>query len=68
MYATPRKSPTGQITADLKSAENNVKSSLLLTTDEWYKIVNKMDKLVDCFEHTNYPHMMELVKAKSFFK
>ena len=67
-YATPIKSATGQITANMKSADNNMKTSILLTTEEWYKVVKKMDGIVRCFEMLNYPHMMELVKARSFYK
>ena len=67
-YATPKRSPYGQVIADMSSAENLYKTSILLSTKEWYRIINKMDSHVRCFEQMHFPYMMELMKARSYFK
>lgn len=67
-YATPKRSPYGQVIVDMKTAEKQTKLSILLNTKEWFNIVNRMDSNVKCFEQMNFNHMMELVEAKSYHK
>lgn len=67
-YATPKRTATGGVVAEMSSAEGKNQFSILLTADEWNILINRMDKITQMFEEMNFQKLYDIMKSKSFFK
>lgn len=66
-YAPAIKGKMG-IQADLQKQQDKEEFSILLSEDEWNKVINKMSKNVTLFEQENYKDMLAIVKDHSYYK
>lgn len=58
----------GTKTPDMSSIKDKKQSSIMLTTEEWYKGINKMCNTVKLFEQMNFVKMYDIMKDRSYFK
>lgn len=56
-YAPVETSPNGQKNIKMNSAENTVKSSMLVTKEEWFKLISKLNRTVSYFEQMNFAEL-----------
>lgn len=67
-YATPKRTSTGGIVAEMATAEGKNSFSILLTESEWNKLISKMDRITKMFEEKNFNKLYDVMMSKSYFK
>ena len=58
----------GQITVEMSKATDITKHSILLTEEEFFRVVRKMSTSLEYFEKINFENQLKLAKENSYFK
>ena len=58
-YAPVETGAGGQKAIKMNAAENTAKSTLLMTKDEWIKLITKMDRTLSMFEQMNFAKLFD---------
>lgn len=64
-YAPVETGANGQKTIKMNVAENTIKSTLLVTKDEWIKLISKLDRVLTMFEHSQFETLLNESKIAS---
>jgi hypothetical protein len=64
-YAPVETGPNGQKTIKMNVAENTIKSTLLVTKDEWIKLISKLDRVLTMFEHSQFEALLNESRVAS---
>lgn len=58
----------GRVTVEMSKAKDMTKHSILLSEEEFFRIVRKMSSSLEYFENLNFEKQLKLAKDNSYFK
>ncbi len=58
----------GKVTVEMSKAKDVTKHSILLSEEEFFRVVRKMSTSLDHFENLNFEKQLKLAKDNSYFK
>lgn len=64
--APPIKDESGQSKVELSSAKDKIVNSIMLSEQEWYFLIHRMDRTVNMFEEMNFSKQLNMAKQNAY--